>query len=51
MNNYDLRKEIELGWDDQDSSMTMDQIIEAKEKSKCKDSSISKAVPCKLKRD
>ena len=26
----DLRKEIELGWDGPDSTMTMDQIIEAK---------------------
>ena len=51
MNNPDLREEIELGWDGPDSSMTMDEIIEAKEKSKCKDSGISKAVPCRLKRD
>ncbi|SKB55437.1 antitoxin ParD1/3/4 [Salegentibacter holothuriorum] len=30
----DLRKEIELGWDGPDSSMTMDQIIESKKKSR-----------------
>ena len=29
----DLRKEIELGWDGPNSSMTMDQIIESKKKS------------------
>ena len=29
----DLRKEIELGWNGPDSSMTMDQIIESKKKS------------------
>lgn len=29
----DLRKEIELGWDGPDSSMTMDQIIESRKKS------------------
>jgi antitoxin ParD1/3/4 len=29
----DLRKEIELGWDGPDSSMSMDQIIESKKKS------------------
>jgi len=29
----DLRKEIELGWDGPDSSMTMDQIIAFKKKS------------------
>lgn len=29
----DLRKEIELGWDGPDGSMTMDQIIESKRKS------------------
>ncbi|MBZ9730121.1 type II toxin-antitoxin system ParD family antitoxin [Salegentibacter sp. JZCK2] len=28
----DLRKEIELGWDGPDSSMTLDQIIESKKK-------------------
>lgn len=28
----DLRKEIELGWDGRDSSMTMDQIIESRRK-------------------
>ena len=32
----DLRKEIELGWDGPDSSMTMDQIIEVKRTSKTK---------------
>lgn len=36
MNNYDLREEIDMGWDGPDSSLTMDQIIESKEKSKFK---------------
>ena len=30
MNSPDLTEEIELGWDGPDSSMTMDEIIEAK---------------------
>ncbi|MEO2080806.1 MAG: hypothetical protein ABGW88_04930 [Leeuwenhoekiella sp.] len=29
-NTYDLREEIELGWNGPDSSMTMDELIEAK---------------------
>ena len=29
----DLRREIKLGWDGPDSPMTLDQIIESKEKS------------------
>lgn len=30
MNHYNLRDEIELGWDGLDSSLTMDKLIEAK---------------------
>ncbi len=29
---HDLRNEIEFGWNEPDSSMTMDQIIESKKK-------------------
>ena len=31
----ELKKEIELGWEGPDSSMTMDEIIEARKKSGC----------------
>lgn len=44
MYNYDLKEEIELGWDGPDSSLTMDEIIEHKKKPNQDDSVFSNSL-------